>query len=125
MNKAIAVQYAFKKDGRGERHGTSAERLLAAQARKNNAPPVSCPAIPRADDIWCATARAWVSRTVPGSIHGRVGAAASAAWVYTSANGDPSDDGCAGCDANGDGSAAAAREYVHLPAWLVRPTATT
>ena len=41
MNKAITVQYAFKKDGKGERHGTNAERLLAAQARKNNALPVS------------------------------------------------------------------------------------
>ncbi|KAG6865670.1 Splicing factor 3B subunit 4 [Blastosporella zonata] len=41
MNKAISVQYAFKKDGKGERHGTSAERLLAAQARKNNALPVA------------------------------------------------------------------------------------
>ena len=41
MNKAIAIQYAFERDGKGERHGTSAERLLAAQARKNNAPPVS------------------------------------------------------------------------------------
>jgi len=37
MNKAITVQYAFKKDSKSERHGTSAERLLAAQARKNNA----------------------------------------------------------------------------------------
>ncbi|KAF8919172.1 hypothetical protein CPB85DRAFT_1529204 [Mucidula mucida] len=34
MNKAITVQYAFKKDGKGERHGTQAERLLAAQAVK-------------------------------------------------------------------------------------------
>lgn len=41
MNKAITVQYAFKKDGKGERHGTPAERLLAAQARKNNALPAS------------------------------------------------------------------------------------
>jgi splicing factor 3B subunit 4 len=39
MNKAITVDYAFKKDGHGERHGTAAERLLAAQARKNNALP--------------------------------------------------------------------------------------
>jgi len=39
-NKPITVQYAFKKDGKGERHGTSAERLLAAQARKNNALPI-------------------------------------------------------------------------------------
>ncbi|KAI0047046.1 hypothetical protein FA95DRAFT_1493116 [Auriscalpium vulgare] len=41
MNKAITVQYAFKKDGKGERHGTPAERLLAAQARKNNALPAT------------------------------------------------------------------------------------
>ncbi|KAF8593741.1 hypothetical protein BDV93DRAFT_443466 [Ceratobasidium sp. AG-I] len=41
MNKAIQVQYAFKKDGKGERHGTAAERLLAAQARKNNALPAT------------------------------------------------------------------------------------
>jgi splicing factor 3B subunit 4 len=34
-NKQISVSYAFKKDGRGERHGTAAERLLAAQARKH------------------------------------------------------------------------------------------
>jgi hypothetical protein len=33
------ISYAFKKDGKGERHGTPAERLLAAQARKNNAFP--------------------------------------------------------------------------------------
>jgi splicing factor 3B subunit 4 len=41
MNKPITCQYAFKKDGKGERHGTEAERMLAAQARKNNALPVS------------------------------------------------------------------------------------
>ncbi|KAF5379875.1 hypothetical protein D9757_007228 [Collybiopsis confluens] len=41
MNKPITVQYAFKKDGKGERHGTEAERMLATQARKNNALPVS------------------------------------------------------------------------------------
>ncbi|KAH9999092.1 hypothetical protein BJV77DRAFT_1127838 [Russula vinacea] len=32
MNKPITVQFAFKKDGKGERHGTAAERLLASQA---------------------------------------------------------------------------------------------
>ncbi len=48
MNKAITVQYAFKKEGKGERHGTPAERLLTAQARKNNALPASArpPAAP-------------------------------------------------------------------------------
>ncbi|KIY71880.1 hypothetical protein CYLTODRAFT_368519 [Cylindrobasidium torrendii FP15055 ss-10] len=44
MNKPISVQYAFKKDGKGERHGTEAERLLAAQAVKNKAlPPAARP----------------------------------------------------------------------------------
>lgn len=37
--KQITVQYAFKKDGKGERHGTEAERLLAAQAKKHNIVP--------------------------------------------------------------------------------------
>jgi splicing factor 3B subunit 4 len=41
MNKPITVQFAFKKDGKGERHGTAAERLLASQARKNNALPIA------------------------------------------------------------------------------------
>jgi splicing factor 3B subunit 4 len=36
MNKPCQVDYAFKKDGKGERHGDEAERLLAAQAKKNN-----------------------------------------------------------------------------------------
>lgn len=39
MNKEIVVQYAFKKDGKGERHGDAAERALAAQAKKNNVEP--------------------------------------------------------------------------------------
>jgi splicing factor 3B subunit 4 len=29
-NRQIVVQYAFKRDAYGERHGTQAERLLAA-----------------------------------------------------------------------------------------------
>lgn len=33
-NKPITVTFAFKKDGKGERHGTAAERLLALQAKK-------------------------------------------------------------------------------------------
>eukprot|EP00798_Chlamydomonas_sp_ICE-L_P012334 gene12334-15509_t len=32
-NRPISVGYAFKKDSKGERHGTPAERLLAAQQR--------------------------------------------------------------------------------------------
>ncbi|KAI1328787.1 hypothetical protein F5Y16DRAFT_398001 [Xylariaceae sp. FL0255] len=36
MNKDVSVQYAYKKDGKGERHGDEAERTLAAQAKKHN-----------------------------------------------------------------------------------------
>ncbi|CAG8575110.1 2591_t:CDS:2 [Paraglomus brasilianum] len=39
MNKPITVSYAFKKDGKGERHGSAAERLLAAQAKKHQTLP--------------------------------------------------------------------------------------
>lgn len=35
MNKPINVSYSFKKDGKGERHGSEAERLLASQSKKN------------------------------------------------------------------------------------------
>lgn len=43
MNKEISVQYAYKKDGKGERHGDEAERMLAAQARKHNVQPQTAP----------------------------------------------------------------------------------
>lgn len=32
-NRQVQVGYAFKKDGKGERHGSAAERLLAGQAK--------------------------------------------------------------------------------------------
>ena len=43
MNKEISVQYAYKKDGKGERHGDQAERTLAAQAKKHNVQPITQP----------------------------------------------------------------------------------
>lgn len=46
MNKEISVQYAYKKDGKGERHGDQAERMLAAQARKHNVQPTAQPLPP-------------------------------------------------------------------------------
>lgn len=57
MNKEVSVQYAYKKDGKGERHGDQAERMLAAQAKAHGveptpatipsgiAPPVGFPAM--------------------------------------------------------------------------------
>jgi len=46
-NKEITVQYAYKKDGKGERHGDAAERSLAAQAKKHGVE-VAIPAMPAA-----------------------------------------------------------------------------
>lgn len=39
MNKEISVQYAYKKDGKGERHGDQAERMLASQAKQHGVVP--------------------------------------------------------------------------------------
>ncbi|KAI6138887.1 hypothetical protein BKA82DRAFT_3008509 [Pisolithus tinctorius] len=85
MNKRITVQYAFKKDGKGERHGTAAERLLAAQARKNNALPVSARPPPGTNGrFWSSAACTRIPRTVSGSVCGSISAATTSAWVYTS-----------------------------------------
>ncbi|CAB4373708.1 unnamed protein product [Rhizophagus irregularis] len=54
MNIPITVSYAFKKDGKGERHRSAAERLLTAKRRKIKIPAspqqintgMSCPGIP-------------------------------------------------------------------------------
>jgi splicing factor 3B subunit 4 len=43
MNKEISVQYAYKKDGKGERHGDEAERLLAKQAKAHGIAPAIQP----------------------------------------------------------------------------------
>ncbi|KAL0262241.1 Spliceosome-associated protein 49 [Diplodia seriata] len=47
MNKEISVQYAYKKDGKGERHGDAAERALAAEARKHGVQPTTQPLPPQ------------------------------------------------------------------------------
>lgn len=36
MNKEISVQYAYKKDGKGARHGDDAERAIAASGKLHN-----------------------------------------------------------------------------------------
>ncbi|KAH8114108.1 hypothetical protein DFH11DRAFT_249847 [Phellopilus nigrolimitatus] len=67
MNKALSAQYAFKKDGKGERHGTPAERLLAAQARKNNALPAGARPPPAALGALAAFAPAPVPSPATGA----------------------------------------------------------
>ncbi|OBT73861.1 hypothetical protein VF21_06678 [Pseudogymnoascus sp. 05NY08] len=44
LDRAISVQYAYKKDGKGERHGDPAERMLAAQAKAHGVLPEAPPA---------------------------------------------------------------------------------
>ncbi|KAB5575974.1 putative spliceosome-associated protein SAP-49 [Coniochaeta sp. 2T2.1] len=39
LSKQITVEYAYKKDGKGERHGDEAERKLAAEGKKHNIMP--------------------------------------------------------------------------------------
>jgi splicing factor 3B subunit 4 len=39
LSKAITVEYAYKKDGKNERHGDEAERKLAAEGKKHNIVP--------------------------------------------------------------------------------------
>ncbi|TKA28934.1 hypothetical protein B0A50_03345 [Salinomyces thailandicus] len=45
MNREVTVQYAYKKDGKGERHGDQAERALAANAKRHGVQ-VVIPAMP-------------------------------------------------------------------------------
>lgn len=83
MNKEVSVQYAYKKDGKGERHGDEAERLLASQARKHNIQPTAQP----------LPAQLFSTPSVPASINpammGTAGAPAGFAppAIYAAAHG--------------------------------------
>ncbi|ROW05969.1 hypothetical protein VPNG_08482 [Cytospora leucostoma] len=46
LSKQITVEYAYKKDGKGERHGDEAERKLAAEGKKHNVVPEQQPLPP-------------------------------------------------------------------------------
>ncbi|RKP07739.1 hypothetical protein THASP1DRAFT_16630 [Thamnocephalis sphaerospora] len=75
-NKSVNVSYAFKKDGKGERHGSAAERLLAAQGKKHGAMPtdsqpnrmfaaVPMPDVPGAVGVMPSVHSATASNNVP------------------------------------------------------------
>ncbi|WVO19327.1 uncharacterized protein IAS62_000606 [Cryptococcus decagattii] len=65
--KQITAQYAFKKEGKGERHGSQAERLLAAQAKKRQLlPSTGGPALPYQGQY----ANALVANAVPAAPSG-------------------------------------------------------
>lgn len=63
-NKEITVQYAYKKDGKGERHGDAAERALAAQAKLHGVE-VNIPAMPAALVAPVPTAPVYPQAQVP------------------------------------------------------------
>lgn len=46
LSKQITAEYAYKKDGKGERHGDEAERTLAAEGKKHNVVPEQQPLPP-------------------------------------------------------------------------------
>lgn len=72
MNKEVVVQYAYKKDGKGERHGDAAERALAAQAVKHGVS-IQAPTMPAS--LTGANALAGVVPTGPSAFTGGFAAA--------------------------------------------------
>ena len=60
LNRPITVMYALRKDGKnGERHGSEAERLVAAQARKHHV-------LPTAQDAYGMPSASW--HTTSGNV---------------------------------------------------------
>ena len=106
MNKCITVQYAFKKEGKGERHGTAAERLFSAQARKTSVLHVNARPSSTHRPVRCTAARSRLPRTIPGPVRRCTGGATSTTQVHTSASTRDARDGCAWWCVNGNVTAA-------------------
>lgn len=70
MNKQISVQYAYKKDGKGERHGDEAERMLAKQAKAHGVAPAVQPLPAHLFQPAPAPAAPLPGRGVPGAPNG-------------------------------------------------------
>ncbi|KAL2177963.1 uncharacterized protein P884DRAFT_222512 [Thermothelomyces heterothallicus CBS 202.75] len=89
LSKAITVEYAYKKDGKGERHGDEAERKLAAEGKKHNIVPEK-QALPPAFHMTAptaASAAAGAASSVPPT--GPAAAAAAAAPASSPATAVP------------------------------------
>ncbi|PVI07670.1 RNA-binding domain-containing protein [Periconia macrospinosa] len=71
-SKQISVQYAYKKDGKGERHGDEAERLLARQAKQHGVAPAVQPLPAHLFQATPAPAPQ-IGRGVPGAPNGPSG----------------------------------------------------
>ncbi|KJR83736.1 splicing factor 3B subunit 4 [Sporothrix schenckii 1099-18] len=85
LSKQISVEYAYKKDGKGERHGDEAERKLAAEGKKHNVVPEIQPLPPAFLMNRPASGANATNGAAPGAAAGG-GPTASAA---TSANATP------------------------------------
>ncbi|KAH6641579.1 hypothetical protein F5144DRAFT_600202 [Chaetomium tenue] len=66
LSKSITVEYAYKKDGKGERHGDEAERKLAAEGKKHNIVPEQ-QVLPPAFHMSAASAQAGAPPTGPAA----------------------------------------------------------
>lgn len=77
-NRQISVQYAFKRDSRSERHGTAAERLLAASARARAGLATRAGGAIRPNLLFAAAPGQVVSAVPAGHGSGMIGAGASA-----------------------------------------------
>ncbi|KAH6840843.1 hypothetical protein B0I37DRAFT_225213 [Chaetomium sp. MPI-CAGE-AT-0009] len=66
LSKSITVEYAYKKDGKGERHGDEAERKLAAEGKKHNIVPEQ-QVLPPAFHMSASTASAAAPPTGPAA----------------------------------------------------------
>ncbi|KAF1957417.1 RNA-binding domain-containing protein [Byssothecium circinans] len=73
MSKQISVQYAYKKDGKGERHGDEAERLLAKQAKQHGVAPAPQSLPPHLFQAPTPVPTGPVGRGVPGAPNGPAG----------------------------------------------------
>ena len=87
MNKEISVQYAYKKDGKGERHGDTAERMLAAQARKHNVQPTAQP-LPAA--LFSGGAPSAPAALLDGNVPNMMGGMQQPPPIYMNGRGGPS-----------------------------------
>ncbi|EEB05489.2 RNA-binding protein Sap49 [Schizosaccharomyces japonicus yFS275] len=67
MNKTITVSYAYKREGKGDKHGDAAERKLAAAAKKNRVQTLPAGFAPAAAPVGAAAAAAAVSGGLPAA----------------------------------------------------------
>ncbi|CAK7224122.1 Spliceosome-associated protein 49 [Sporothrix curviconia] len=79
LSQQISIEYAYKKDGKGERHGDEAERKLAAEGKKHNVVPEIQPLPPAF----------LMNHRAPGATNGAGAGAGAGAAATSGANATP------------------------------------